>query len=221
MDMEKIKEDYHLFIDVQIGKYFKQTGKNEFSSEGEVKTVLAKIIEVYNNLIAPEHERLHHSTTEAKTAWFNTIHVNFSNTKYNYEKSQYTVENVIVNLLSPNDMMLSFLPKDASLIMMFAGPALDAYGLPFERFQSLAAGAEITANEKRMFRWVFDLTKCVSVAYSTRGKKLKEQFMAHAVRIAQQELNPESSAEVVSKIYQIIKEQLSIMGKVSKKKNKN
>jgi len=58
MDIEKIKADYHLFVDVQMEKYLKKNKKTEFSSEHEAQLVIAKIIETYNTTIASADKSL-------------------------------------------------------------------------------------------------------------------------------------------------------------------
>jgi len=81
MDIEKIKADYHLFVDVQMEKYLKKNKKTEFSSENEARLVIAKIIEAYNTTIAPEDKKLDNYTLKAKRAWFNSVNIDFGGLK--------------------------------------------------------------------------------------------------------------------------------------------
>jgi len=76
--IEKIKADYHLFIDIQVAKYLKSVKQSEFQTEQEAQNILGKVIKAYNRIIAPEHERLDNSTNEAKASWFNSIQIDYS-----------------------------------------------------------------------------------------------------------------------------------------------
>jgi hypothetical protein len=96
--IEEIKNDYHLFIDIQMGKFLKSVNQSEFHSEKEAQNILGKIIEVYNNLIAPEHDRLDNSTVEAKTVWFNSVEINFSNsTQLTIEKNTLRAKESVID----------------------------------------------------------------------------------------------------------------------------
>lgn len=75
--VEEIKADYNLFINIQMGKYFKLMNKAEFDSDEEAKRVLGKIVDEYNNSIAGEHARLDQSDLTAKTFWFNSVNIDF------------------------------------------------------------------------------------------------------------------------------------------------
>ena len=46
-----IKEDYQMFIDIQMSKYFKFTNKSAFDNKHEENVKLKIIYNVYNNKI--------------------------------------------------------------------------------------------------------------------------------------------------------------------------
>jgi hypothetical protein len=69
---EEIKADYHLFINIQMGKYLSSKNKSEFSSDEEAIMVMGKIVEAYNQKIASDHLRLDNLNEAAKTSWFNS-----------------------------------------------------------------------------------------------------------------------------------------------------
>ena len=70
--------DSKLFIDIQVWKYFQSHGIEKFETKEDAKKIINKIIYAFNTQIAPEHERLANSNPEAKTAWFNSVEVDFT-----------------------------------------------------------------------------------------------------------------------------------------------
>lgn len=75
--IEEIINDNHLFIDIRMRRYLESVNQSELISEVGAKNVLGKIIETSTNLIAPEHDRMDNSTTEAKAARFNSVNIDF------------------------------------------------------------------------------------------------------------------------------------------------
>lgn len=75
-DKEIIK-DYHLFLDVQTGKYLKSANKTDFSNDAEARRVIGQIVNVYNQQVAPDCLQLDNPNDSAKIAWFNSIEVDF------------------------------------------------------------------------------------------------------------------------------------------------
>jgi len=72
-----INNDAKLFIDIQVWKYFQSKHMQKFATKEEAKKIIDKIIYTYNRLIAPEHVRLDNSSLEAKTAWFNSVEIDY------------------------------------------------------------------------------------------------------------------------------------------------
>ena len=42
--IDEIRADYHLFFDIQIGKYLKQVNKGEFDTQAEAKRIINKLL---------------------------------------------------------------------------------------------------------------------------------------------------------------------------------
>lgn len=196
--IEKFKMDYQNFIDVQMSKYFEQTGKNEFDSEDAAADVLSKIIETWNIEISQEHERLDTSTIEAKADWFKSIEINFIDENLFLENSKlYAVD----EMKSYYDNLFPFLPEGAMAIIIFAGAALEAYGYSFERFTKLFDGEEPTEFEEFLLSWAYDLVLEVMTAYQCLNKNKRDKFIARAEKIAKIELDAKTARKVVNLIY--------------------
>lgn len=206
--IEEIKNDYHLFIDIQMGKFLKSVNQTEFQSEKEAQNILGKIIEAYNTLIAPENDRLDNSTTEAKAAWFNSVEIDFSSftPSVNYEPGVKDNFRALENVVASYDEMFPFLPKGAVLFLLFAGPALKAYGYSIERYKKLLDGEKPTPIEKNILQWAYDVTAILSVACKEKKSSAKDKYFLKSLQIAKLELDDDTARRVVSEIYTNIKE---------------
>lgn len=164
--IEQIQQDYHLFLDIQMGKYLKSVNRSEFNSEDEAKNVLGKIIDAYNTLIAPKHDRLDNSTTETKTDWFNSVEINFQTTTANQTKNNGTNgREALKEMENCYDDPFPFLPEGAVFYLILAGPALEAYGYSIERFNEVIQGKTPTPIEEDLFLWAYNLTAEIMQAY--------------------------------------------------------
>ena len=144
---KEIKQDYHLFLDIQTGKYLKSANKSEFSNDAEAQLVTGQIVNVYNQKVASDHLRLGNLNEDAKIAWFNSIEVDFD--------GEVDDENELMDDIDPADLDLDmisehyddifyFLPPDAWRVLILAGPAFEAIGLPLKRFKEIFADDPLT-----------------------------------------------------------------------------
>jgi hypothetical protein len=220
--IEEIKNDYHLFIDIQMGKYLKSVNQSEFQSEKEAQNILSKIIEAYNNLIATEHDRLDNSTTEAKAAWFNSVEIDFSNftPSANHEQDIKDTFRAMENVVASYDEMFPFLPKGAVLFLLLAGPALEAYGYSIERYKKLLDGEKPTEIEKKILQWAYDVTAILSVACQEKKASAKDKYFLKSLQIAKLELDDDTARRVVAEIYTNIKEHFAELKTDENKKRK-
>ncbi len=237
---EKIKTDYNLFIDIQMGKYLSSKNKSEFSSDEEAIMVMGKIIEAYNQKIASDHLRLDNLNEAAKTSWFNSVETDFSakgavpsgrqgfaSGEENFPISSLSTEdipeidNATKDFISFYDELLPFLPEGAIVYIMFAGPALEAYGYPFERLKKIIEGEELTEIEEDLLLWAHDLVFGVVTAFHEKDKIKKEKFLAASLDVACEELDEKTALEVVAEIYANYEEEFSeLKGKKQKLKTK-
>lgn len=200
--IEEIKADTHLFIDIQMGKYLSSRNKSEFSSDEEAKLIMDKIIEIYNQEIAADHLRLDNLNEAGKVSWFNSVEIDFEKPVNNYPPAEnFPINNVTKEFISFYNDEFSFLPESAIMYLMFAGPALEAYGYPLERFKKIADGEEPTEIEKDILRWAYDLSFGISIAYLEKNEVKKEKFLDASFYLACEKLDNKTSAKVVEDIY--------------------
>jgi len=220
--IEEIKNDYHLFIDIQMGKFLKSANQSEFQSEKEAQNILGKIIEAYNNLIAPEHNRLDASTPEAKTSWFNSVEIDFFSLTQPVTNEPDVKETfrAMENVITSYDEMFPFLPKGAVLFLLFAGPALEAYGYSLERFKKLLDGEKPTDIEKNILQWAYDVTALLSIAYKEKKASSKDKYYFESLQIAKLELDENIARRVIAEIYTNIKEHFADLKTNQNKKPK-
>jgi hypothetical protein len=227
--VEEIKADYHLFVDIQMGKYLSSRNKSEFSTIEEAKMVMGRIVEAYNQKIASDHLRLDNLNQAAKASWFNSIEIDFSaigglasGEEDSLVSSRVTKNIPVINketkeFISFYDDLLPFLPEGAIMYLMFAGPALEAYGFPFERLKKIIEGEEPTEIEEDLLLWAHDIVFGVVTAFHEKDRIKKEKFLAASVGLACEELDEKKALEVVTEIYANYEEDFSeLKGKKQK-----
>lgn len=211
--IDKVKQDYHLFIDIQRTKYFKSQKKETFDNDTEAKIVLDEIINAYNDIVASEHLKLDNLDPAAKNQWFNQIEIDFS--KIINEINEFDEEfDLQLDYVSEEfDEKFSFLPKGSMHVVVFSGPALDAFGLPIERFEALVKGEKVTEVEKDLIEWAFEVTLNVMDAVFSKSKKIKRNKLMHAIGIALEFLDHDTSEKVVQAIFHNILDAFNIPNK--------
>lgn len=221
--IEQIKADYHLFIDIQMGKYLKSVNRSEFNSDAEAKNILDKIIESYNKQIAPEHDRLDNSTNEAKAAWFNSIQIDFhfSGSDSNSLNYKSKLKETTPEVIKFYDKVFPFLPPGNILFVLLAVPALEAYGYPYQRFSKLLEGEKPSAIEKDILRWGYTITLYLMSAFIEKKEADKKKALSYAIETANKELDELTTQKVISEINDNINEHFASMRKSKNKKKKN
>ncbi len=199
--IDQIKADYNLFIDIQIAKYLKTVNKDSFSNDSEARTVIEKVIKTYNEIIAPEHLKLDNLTLSAKTAWFNSIEVNYEEDyDTRFIETINITGNKFENTENDNYDLFPFLEEGLLPLIIFTGPALRTYGLPIERFKKLLGGEEPTEIEEDLITWAVDIVFYVMGSIFEDTKKAKKESLNIAIEIAMEFLNEQDSKEVVNEI---------------------
>ncbi len=214
--IEQIKQDYHSFIDIQTGKYLKLTDKNAFDNDAEAKLVLDEIVKVYNEKVASEHLKLDNLNAPAKNKWFNEIEIDFK--KLLNEMNEFDEEfNFQLDEVSNQfDKIFNYLPKGSMNVFIFSGPALDAFGLPLERFEALVKGEKATEVEKDLIEWAFEVTLNIMDAYFSKSKSKKRKALEEAEIIAKEYIDPIQSENTVKTILRNVTEAFGIPPKGSK-----
>lgn len=217
--IDKIKEDYHLFLEIQIGKYLKSTNKSDFTNESEIANVIDKIIDIYNKKVASEHLRLDNLNEKAKIEWFNSIEIDFNEPIEDKGEYEDAISDDILEEINEHiDEIFSFLPPGSFNILIFAGPALEAIGMPLERFNKLISGEPPLDIEEDIISWAFYLTENVLFSLLEKNQTKSRKFLKNAVDIALDELNEEQTTDVIYQIQNSIIKELGL--KIKKENNK-
>lgn len=219
--LEQIKQNYDSFIDIQTRKYFKLADKNAFDNDAEAKLVLDEILKVYNEKVASEHLKLDNLNALAKNKWFNEIEIDFK--KLLNEMNEYEEEfNVQLDEVSNQfDKLFNFLPKGSMNVVIFSGPALDAFGLSLERFEALVKGEKVTEVEKDLIEWAFEVTLNIMDAYFSKSKSKKRNTLKEAVILAEEYLDPIQSENAVKTILRNITDTFGDPAKEPKQGNRS
>jgi hypothetical protein len=208
LNIDKIKADYNLFIELQIKKYLEQCGKDKFSTNDETKAVVDKIVAVWNSEIADQHERLDNTDLEAKTEWFNSVEIDFDlDQQLQVTKSLWDGTDIdFMDMVEYYDELFPFLPKGAIVFLTFAGPAFEAYGYPIERYTKLFNGEEPTEIEKLLLYWAHNIAYGVMAFHIEKSASNRENIRSATLKIAEMELDPQTARKVFDDILTYIKE---------------
>ncbi|MEM5777991.1 MAG: hypothetical protein QXJ06_06185 [Candidatus Aenigmatarchaeota archaeon] len=198
LKIEELREDFNLFLKIHLEKYRLYANRDEFIDDTEMEIVFNNILDYFIDNIIPEKLKLKNLSEAAKTEWFSSIEFDY----YNYdlpddEEIDQNLEKTI-RLLSSN---FPFLPEDSLAVLVFAGPALDAYGLPRDRFMDLLEGKDkCTEIEEHLITWAFNLTALAISSIKEKNKKKRQKYLKEAIAIASEELNEAEAQEVVNEI---------------------
>jgi len=218
--IDNIKQDYNLFIEIQVNKYLMKCGKDDFDSDQEVHSVLDKMINVYNEKIAGEHLRLDNLNGSAKVAWFKSIDIDFNNIQDEKEEINDFSDEDFKDALETLDDRLNFLPKGSLGVLLFGLPLLNAYGFPFERFKSIILGESPKDFEQDLLDWMFDTTVSIMGSIFEKTKTERKKKYEDALDIAQDFLSESVAEQAVKEIHDNIKETEQIKNPKKKKKKR-
>jgi hypothetical protein len=210
--IEEIKADYHLFIDVQMGKYLGQNNKDEFDSNAEAKDIIGKILTTWNNKIASEKEKLDTLDVAAKTGWFNSIEIQFLQDKTEKQSSgkpgNIEPSTGVMNKIFPglSDRELDLIP--------FCWALLEPLGYKYERMREIIAGSVPAEIEIQLLRWSHEIVSIVNKAVHAKSESKTEELMDIAYYRACERLENKDAKEI------IIKLQKYVLKEIKKKKNR-
>lgn len=206
--IEEIKKDYNLFFDIQINKYLNTVDRTEFKDEQEASLVLKRILYTYNVTIADEHLKLTNLKREAKEKWFESIEIDFDQ---NDSDDNSTFEDFSNDDLEKATEFFyerfPFLPDGSIVALLFVSPALEAYGMPAERFYTLMRGEDdCTEMEEDLLIWAFELTLSVMESVLEKSKNRREKAFKEALSIAMEEFDKDDALVLIEAIATNIKE---------------
>jgi hypothetical protein len=170
----EIKEDYHIFIDLQMGKYFRTKNINEFQTENEAKAVLGRIITGWNKYVAANHKKFDKVDKAGVAAWFNSIEIDFEGipeqetktvNKMTFQKNENITEQI-------SDKELDLIP--------YCYIVLNALGYKFERMSEIMSGAQPSEFESELIQWSFKTVRLVNKAVHTKSTNKAENILDKA-----------------------------------------
>jgi hypothetical protein len=219
--IEEMNAGYKLFLDIQMGKYLKSMNKAEFDSDEEAANVIKKIVNEWNNSIADKHAMLDNSDLTAKTSWFNSVNIDFKKSAGMKTMPGTTkeIQEETKEMISHYNEIFPYLPEGAVLLLLFAGPAMEAYGYPLERFNKLVNGEEPTEIEIDLLRWAYDIALLSMSAFMEKIKSKKKKYLEKSIDIAAEELDKETALGVVHDIYENIEEHFADIDVGEKRKS--
>ncbi|MDP2363800.1 MAG: hypothetical protein Q8M94_08530, partial [Ignavibacteria bacterium] len=165
---------------------------------------------VYNDKVASDHLRLDNLKLDAKTEWFNSIEIDFNKIVNEMNEFDEDLDIQFDEVSKGFDKIFYYLPKGSMQIVIFSGSALDAFGLPIERFKALVKGEKVTDIEKDLITWAFDITVNVMGSIFEKSKKSKLKSYDNAISIDKEYLNQKLAKQTVLQIHNNIANVLQI-----------
>lgn len=170
----EIKEDYHLFIDIQMGKYFRKRNINEFETENEAKIILSQIIAAWNKYVAANHQKHDELDKAGVAAWFNSIEIEFENTHKQESKAGKRS-----SFLKNENISEKLIDKELDLIH-YCYIVLNSMGYKFERMREIISGAQPSGFESELIQWSFKIVMLVNKAVHTKSANKAEDILDEA-----------------------------------------
>ena len=204
----EVKEDYHLFIDIQMGKYFIKNNKKEFDTENEAKVVLSQIIAAWNKYVASNHEH-HDKLDKAGVAvWFNSIEIEFDylykhGIKVDKDLPSQNIDNIIGQV---SDKELDLIP--------YCYTVLNALGYKFDRMRGIISGVQPSKLESELIQWSFKIVRLVSKAVSTKSANKADDILDKAYYILLEQMDKPDAKKTLLNLHGYLLDDLN------KRKNK-
>lgn len=209
--IDEIRADYHLFFDIQIGKYLKQVNKGEFDTQAEAKRIINKIINIWNEKISVEKEKLDTLDKAAKAGWFNSIEIDFINT--NIDKYRRVIP---AKIKPSNEIMGKVLPglTDSELnLVPFCWTLLEPHGYKYERMRDIIAGSEPLEIEIELIRWAYKIVNTIDKALRAKSVYKAEELINAAYKMACEKLKKETARIAVIKVQGDLTREMKKTGK--------
>jgi hypothetical protein len=172
--IEEVKEDYHLFIDIQMGKYFRQKNITEFETENEAKLVLGQIISAWNNYVASNHEKHDSLDKSGIVSWFNSIEIEFDNMSEQESKTSNKFP------IQKNDYIPGKVSDKELDLIPYCYTVLNAIGYKFERMREIISGAQPSELESELIQWSFKIVILTNKAVHTKSAGKAEDILDEA-----------------------------------------
>jgi hypothetical protein len=208
--IEEIKADYHLFVDIQMGKYFKLKNKSEFSNEEEAKKILGAIVEAYNKNIAANHVRLDNSDKTAKVSWFNSIEIDFESDKRNQKSNKKKELSEEKYERAPE----AIIDKELDLIP-YCYTVLSTLGYKFERMREIISGEQPSEIESELIQWSFKIVRLVNKAVHIKSASKAVDILDEAYYLLLEKMDKPDAKRTLSNLHDFI---LSDFNKKKRKK---
>ncbi|MBZ0199369.1 MAG: hypothetical protein K8H86_05850 [Ignavibacteriaceae bacterium] len=203
---ESVLDDMDLFSFIQTKKYLDSKNKEELSDENEVKKVVNKIIEVWNDKISHQHERLDSSTQKQKERWFKSVDINFDNKSIkgvkqkDLFKDEFVFDEQAENEMNELEEKFSFLKPEGIVMLPFTFPALIAVGMKEKRFYEIFKNGDLTEQEKEFFDWAVALASILTASLTSQSQKRKKELEKMANDCADEYLAPSLKGTVIDSI---------------------
>jgi hypothetical protein len=196
--IEEMKADYHLFIDIQMGKYLRQNNKDEFDSHAEAKDIIGKILTTWNSKIAVEKEKLDTLDVAAKAGWFNSIEIHYLQDKTEKQSSEKP-GNIEPSTGVMNKIFPGISNSELDLIP-FCWALLEPLGYKYERMREIIAGSVPAEIEIQLFRWSHEIVSIVNKAVHAKLESKAKDFMDTAYYRACERLENKDAKDIIIKL---------------------
>lgn len=209
--IEEIKADYHLFLDIQMGKYLRINNRNEFETNDEAKKIIGQIIKTWNNKIADQKEKLDRLDKAAKTGWFNSIEIDFNQVEA--EQMGPVITGSSINPIGPLDKTSRELLNYQLDLMPFCWIVLEPLGYKYERMREILSGIDSTEIEIELFRWSLEIVNIVNKAVKVKSAIKAEEIMDAAYDLACEKLDKGTAKDAIVQLQIYLLKEIKKKGK--------
>jgi tetratricopeptide (TPR) repeat protein len=187
-------KDYELFHFIQHRIYLKANNRNKFKSKAEEENINMHILNAWTNNVAGEIQLSKTLTEDQKAEWYNSIEIDFSG-----EPERVEMPAINDPLNKEFIEIFSFLPPNGLALLMIALPFLRAVGISEYDFVVIRDEKEITAENKEMFIWAYEIgDKLFRLSDSKSEKEFGKRYN-EILSIVSRKLSKDKAEEILRK----------------------
>ncbi len=191
--IEALRESYHLFVDIQMEKYFKENNKNEFDNKTEAEFVVNKIMHKWNTKISPDAE-IDNLDKADKIKLFNSIKIDFKNDNKTI-KNRPKEKSGPTNIFVPGEKNSE---KDLEKFIPYSILVLDKLGYKFERLREIFLKKdEPSPVEQELIVWALMIVSLFYKTVISKSNKEKEAKLRKVLRMLEEKLSPEDTQKAL------------------------
>jgi hypothetical protein len=191
----EMSADLDLFINIQVSNYLLQCNKENFDDAIEEEYVTSLIIDVWDDIVSQETEKLNTLDDAAKTEWFNSLEIEFD--REDTENRIPLIKDGSINPYNLEDRIFPDLSESQLDLIPYCWVVLEPIGYKYQRFKDIVAGVDPAEIEIELFRWSYEIVSYVNDSVRAKSRKMAEEIIYDAHGMACEKMDEGAADETI------------------------